>query len=249
MPDDKIAVFIDSENINSNDYTYISKELTIAGTIIVYNVYGDWNDENSYKWIDISKKYGINKIQVDKIAGKESVDHKICVDMMEYLHTNRHIDIFYLITSDSDFRHVIHKIREYNKKVHCIGNSTITSCLVPVCNKYTRISVLKMKEEFSNITSPIQLSKTPAMKKRKKITMISDPNTYSISRYSIIINNIIKPRMRYHLSFISDELLKNYPDFDYKIYGTNTFSKFILKYYKNLEIFSINNTNMVRLKN
>ena len=154
--------------------------------------------------------------------------------MMEYLHTNRHIDIFYLITSDSDFRHVIHKIREYNKKVHCIGNSTMTSCLVPVCNKYTRISVLKMKEEFSNITSPIQLSKTPAMKKRKKITMISDPNTYSISRYSIIINNIIKPRMRYHLSFISDELLKNYPDFDYKIYGTNTFSKFILKYYKNV---------------
>lgn len=58
MPDDKIAVFIDSENINSNDYTYISKELAIAGTIIVYNVYGDWNDVNSYKWIDISKKYG-----------------------------------------------------------------------------------------------------------------------------------------------------------------------------------------------
>ena len=254
--DNKIAVFIDSENINYKDYTYISKELKTAGTIIVYNIYGDWNDDNSYNWIDISITYGINKIQVDKIAGKESVDHKICVDMMEYLHTNKHIDIFYLITSDSDYRHVIHKIKEYNKKVYCIGNNPTTSCLVPVCNKYTQISVIKMKEQFGKITSPVNKSKIQIKSIKKMMTINQDNidknnieknNIDNIDKNNIDKNDIDKndiekykktirkilnvPYGSYNLSYINDILKNTHPEYNYKLYNTDSFKKFLEKYY------------------
>ena len=48
---------------------------------------------------------------------------------MEILHTNDIIDLFYIITSDSDFRHVIPRIRDKGKRAHCIGNENTNSSL------------------------------------------------------------------------------------------------------------------------
>ena len=242
MTKSKIAVFIDSENINSNDYTYINNKIITEGTIVVYNIYGDWFDQNSSKWVDISKKYGINKIQVDKIAGKESVDHKICVDMMDYLHTKQYIDIFYLITSDSDYRHVIHKIKEYNKKVYCIGNNLLTSCLVPVCNKYTKISDLKQLNKsvnFNIIKSNI-----------KELSCLKTINQDNIDIYWDSIKKFMIPNKVYNLSYINDTLKRLYPRFNHKLYKTESFRDFMQKYYGDfIELsYTDNKTVLIKLK-
>jgi len=55
-------------------------------------------------------------IQCDKISGKNSVDLRLSVDIMKILYTNDIITLFYLITSDSDYRHVIFEIKQKIKK-------------------------------------------------------------------------------------------------------------------------------------
>jgi uncharacterized protein (TIGR00288 family) len=256
----KIAVFIDSENMYSEDYKYIQQEIKRNGSIMIHNVYGDWNDKNVHKWIDISREYGMNKIQCDKISGKNSVDIKICVDIMEYLYTNSNIDIFYLITSDSDYRHVIYKIKECNKKAYCIGNS-VSNSLSPVCNKYTRLDILKLNDKNNNpivvktekIDTSINLKKLddPVIifindkdikKEKGPITTINitKPNKKkrskevdkNIKKYWVVITNILSNGKVCNISKLNDKLKFKYPTFDYRNYHKGSFSGFLKKYYK-----------------
>ena len=77
-----------------------------------------------YKLKLASIENGITTIQCDKITGKNSTDIKLMVDIMKTLYEINHISLYYIVTSDSDFRHVIPQIKMRNKKVHCIVAST-----------------------------------------------------------------------------------------------------------------------------
>ena len=56
-----IAVFIDGENINPNDFNYINKEIRTQGRVVISNVYGDWSDMNVKNWIEVARTNGILK--------------------------------------------------------------------------------------------------------------------------------------------------------------------------------------------
>ena len=244
MTQNTIAVFIDSENINPADYKYIDSEIKNTGRIIISNIYGDWNDPNIKNWISVAKEYGIQKIQVDKLLGlKNSVDHKICVHIMKYLYTNHHIDIYYIISSDSDFRHVIYEIKEHNKKVYGIGNSPLTSYLVPVCNNYIRIVDLRQTDK----TSKFNIIKSNI----KEIYNLKTVNQENIDKYRNTIKKYMIPNKIYNLSYINDFLRRIYPTFNHRNYKTETFKEFIIKYYSEIiEIRSYENkgTALVKLK-
>ena len=138
-----IAVFIDGENINPHDFSYIDMEIRKYGRIVIYNVYGDWSDKQVKNWIPVARENGIMCIQCDKISGKNSVDLRLSVDIMKILYTNSMITLFYLITSDSDYRHVIFEIKQKNKKVYCIGSSQANIGLTSICDVYTKIENVK----------------------------------------------------------------------------------------------------------
>ena len=50
-----IAVFIDGENINAQDFSYIDMEIRKYGRIVIYNVYGDWSDKQVKAWIPVAR--------------------------------------------------------------------------------------------------------------------------------------------------------------------------------------------------
>ena len=154
-----IAVFIDGENINPNDFNYINKEIRTYGRVVISNVYGDWSDMNVKNWIEVARMNGILKIQCDKINGKNSVDLRMSVDIMKCLYTNNIINLFYLVTTDSDYRHVIFEIKQKNKKVYCIGSSNVNLGLSAICDKYTKIE---------NIKRGIDIEENPKQKIKKK---------------------------------------------------------------------------------
>ena len=60
-------------------------------------------------WLSTASKYGIIPIQCERINGKNSSDIKLCVDIMRDLYNIDVITLFYIITTDSDYRHVISK--------------------------------------------------------------------------------------------------------------------------------------------
>ena len=143
MNNESIAVYIDGDNINHKDIEIILNEIKNYGRIIISNVYGDWSKDNMKHWLKSASEYGISPIQCDRTSGKNSTDIKLCVDIMKHLYTIKNISLFFIITTDSDYRHIISEIKTKGKKINCIGNSDANISLKSMCDIYTKIEVLK----------------------------------------------------------------------------------------------------------
>tara|TARA_Y100000591_G_C21850758_1_gene711533 strand:- start:4419 stop:5345 length:927 start_codon:yes stop_codon:yes gene_type:complete len=146
--DHRIAIFIDADNINSKDLGLILDEIKNYGNIVINRAYGDWSKLISFK--DKSIEYGIELIQANSISGKNSSDIKLCVDAMNILHTLNEISMFYIVTSDSDFIHLVPYIKCLNKEVRCIGNERTNRGLQNIVNMFTKIEVLRKTNENDN---------------------------------------------------------------------------------------------------
>jgi len=200
-----IAVFIDGENINQNHFQVINQEIRKHGRIIIYNIYADWTEVALKKWNQVARQNGLLCVHCDKISGKNSVDLRLSVDIMKTLYTNDTIDIYYLVTSDSDYRHVIMEIKQKNKSAYCIGVSMVSQTLTSVCDKYTKIEDLLPIEQ--DIIDVEQI-------------------------WNIVHNSILKNK--HNISLIKDEILRQYPSFEQKAYGYTKFSDFLLGEFENI---------------
>jgi len=200
-----IAVFIDGENINQAHFQVIDQEIRKHGRIIIYNIYADWTELALKKWNNVARQNGLLCVHCDKISGKNSVDLRLSVDIMKTLYTNETIDIYYLVTSDSDYRHVIMEIKQKNKTAHCIGVSTVSPSLTSVCDKYTKIESLLPKES--------------------KLVQVDDI-------WEVVHGSILEEKT--NISMIKDDILRKYPAFDQKSYGYTKFSDFLLGVFENI---------------
>ena len=211
---EKIAVFIDGDNVSHNIISLIMNEIKNYGRIICCNVYADWSCENMKNWKMTANKLGIITIQCDRISGKNSTDIKMAVDVMKILYTIKHITLFYLVTSDSDYRHLVPEIKLLNKKVNCIGSIKSNNSLQSVCDVFTKIEVLKLDDENEKEEkkkhNPVKIKKELKLQYLESINMLFDQND--------VIN----------LSLIKDTLQRKL-QFDYREFGYHSMGEFISK--------------------
>lgn len=117
----KAGLFIDADNVS---YRCAEKALHVArdrgaSNLCCIRAYKDWNKEpDDSNLVRTCDKMGIEQIQVNRASGKNSSDIKMCVDIMRLLHTTD-MHRFILVTSDSDFRHVLLEIRNAGR-VGCV---------------------------------------------------------------------------------------------------------------------------------
>lgn len=195
-----IAIFIDGENISAKEYKNILEDVRKYGRISISNVYLDWTENRS--WMETSKNFGITPIQCNKIKGKNSVDLKITVDMMRTLY-RREIDLFCILTTDSDFCHIVNELKSENKMVYIYGPKiNMNHSLLSICDKFIDIQNLK-KEEFET----------------------------EIDKYWEIIRECIEEKDILNIGEIKIQIIQECPTFDVKNYGVNRFSKFLEKFY------------------
>jgi len=196
-----IAVFIDGENMSQKDFHYIDQEIRKSGRIIIYNIYADWSEVSMKKWMNKARENGLVCVQCDKISGKNSVDLRLSVDIMKYLYTNDSIDTYFLITSDSDYRHVLLEIKQKNKMVYCIGNSHVNPSLVAVCDTYMKIEDLR-----PDVQTPM----------------------VDVERFWDIIEHIVSNTPQCNMSVVKDAIMKSFPDFKHQDFGYTKFSDFLI---------------------
>jgi len=208
--DNTIAVYIDGDNISPKYAEIIMDEIKNYGRIIISRVYGDYSKTELKSWLGKSTNCGIIPIQCCRISGKNSSDMKLCVDLMEDLYTLPDITLFYIVTNDSDYRHVISKIKIRNKKVNCIGSYKANMSLISMCDIYTKIEVLT---EINN--------------KDKKI---KDKEVKKIPKsYSKVIEELLLDKDSINLSLVKDKLTSKY-SFDLREWRCKNMTKFIEKY-------------------
>ena len=141
-----IAVFVDFENLalgvrdmSSKGFQIelILKRLLEKGRIVFKRAYCDWS--NYRKAVREFHAHGIEMVDIpqSKMSGKNSADIHMVVDAVDLCYAKQHIDIFALLTGDSDFSPLVSKLKENNKRVIGCGVKNSTSnLLIANCDEF-----------------------------------------------------------------------------------------------------------------
>ena len=142
----RIAVFIDFENLalgvrRAKPQTFaielVLKRLLEKGRIVYKRAYCDWSGYRD----DVREfhQHGIEMVDIprSKASGKNSADIHMVVDALDLCYAKTHIDIFALITGDSDFSPLVSKLKENDKRVIGCGVKNSTSnLLISNCDEF-----------------------------------------------------------------------------------------------------------------
>ena len=141
-----IAVFIDFENLalgvkeaERADFRIdlVLKRLLEKGRVVYKRAYCDWS-----KFRGVTRNfhaYGIQMVDIpqNKISGKNSADIHMVVDALDLAHAKEHIDVFALLSGDSDFSPLVYKLKENDKRVIGCGVKNSTSnLLIDSCDEF-----------------------------------------------------------------------------------------------------------------
>ena len=243
-----IAVFIDGDNISPKDIDEILAEIYDYGNIIIKRVYLDWTLPTSQGWSKATRDYGLEPIQCDLIKGKNSTDIKLTVDIMRTLYCVSHISLFYLVTQDGDFRHIIPEIKINNRSVNVIGKN-VSKALGACCDKYTSLDVLSNKKNIGdelygdngngngNVKVKVDINKKTLDNEGKyKDGIIKYKD--GVEKYKDDIEKLLEKNGTVSLSLIKDTLQRKY-QFDQREYGFQQFSKFMEFHFPEYQVYKM----------
>src|SRR5512136_1847737 len=161
----QIAVFIDFENVATSaeanygdfDVTAVTDLLRSRGRLLIKRAYGDWGRFHRYRrpmlenGIDLFQLYSVG------IQQKNRADVRLAIDAMETVFTRPTIDVYAIISGDSDFTELIHKLRDHGKYTIGIGLHAATSDLLRrACDEFIFYETL-VSEELDDISEELRL--------------------------------------------------------------------------------------------
>lgn len=148
MPEmSRVAVLIDCDNIGRQWVTAILAEAAKQGTLSVKRGYGDWTSQYLAGWRPELPRHAIQPIQQFAwVAGKNSTDSALIIDAMDLLYSGN-LDVFYLVSSDSDFTRLAVRLRESGKTVYGIGARHAPEAFRNACDRFTYLDVLQVQHD------------------------------------------------------------------------------------------------------
>lgn len=146
IPNTKIALLIDAENVSDKYIKYILDELSNYGIPTYKRIYGDWSAEAMKRWKNVLMTYSITAIQqYSYTSGKNSSDSALIIDAMDILYSNK-VQGFCIVSSDSDFTRLATRLREAGMLVIGMGELKTPKSLISACDKFLYLEVLIPKE-------------------------------------------------------------------------------------------------------
>jgi len=129
-----VALLIDCENANPESIDGILGELAEKGAINIRRAYGNW--KNQAGWEEKLHPFAIQPVQQFAYTkGKNAVDMCMAIDAMDLLFTES-IDVFALVTSDSDFTPLVLKLLAKGKSVIGFGESKTPEPFKKACSLF-----------------------------------------------------------------------------------------------------------------
>ncbi len=141
-----IAVFVDFENLaigvrqmkaGQFQIQLVLKRLLEKGRIVLKRAYCDWG--NYQEALREFHAQGVELIDIpqSRMSGKNSADIRMVVDALDLCYSKEHIDVFALISGDSDFSPLVSKLKENNKRVlGCGVKSSTSDLLIGNCDEF-----------------------------------------------------------------------------------------------------------------
>jgi uncharacterized protein (TIGR00288 family) len=214
-----IAVFIDFENLaigvrqmkaGQFQIHLVLKRLLEKGRIVFKRAYCDWGN-----YQDAMREFhaqGVEMIDIPqtKISGKNSADIRMVVDALDLCYSKDHIDMFALVSGDSDFSPLVSKLKENNKRVIGCGVKVSTSdLLIGNC------------DEFIYYDDLIRSARKSATKKKDKS---EDKKQEAFDRVVEVLQSIEQDYDPLWGSMLKQAIRRVHPGFNEGYYGYGSFS-------------------------
>lgn len=121
VPTPKVAVFYDAENVSFKSYEVVAELAKATGHVVAMRVYGPVGLLAHQPWQNIAKNQSADMIVCNgSVSGKNSVDIRIAMDVMEFLATENCTDYF-IVSNDSDYASLARRIRLKGCVAHGAG--------------------------------------------------------------------------------------------------------------------------------
>ena len=148
MSEQKIALFIDAENISAKYGKLIIDKLESRGEVFIRRIYANWEKVSLRKWDECILHYGLRTIhQIDFNVGKNATDMSLTIDAMDVLYTKQ-ATTFAIVSNDSDYTPLAVRLREYGIYVIGIGRNDSSISFRNACNEYISLDSLADEENL-----------------------------------------------------------------------------------------------------
>lgn len=130
MTGKRVALLVDGDNIGATHARRLLAEAGKLGRLDVARVFGtatrlDWHAAPGFRMIHAG-------------CGKNAADLLLCIDAMELALTHGH-DTFVLASSDGDFSHIAHRLREGGRHVLGIGEAKAPETFRAACSMFLEL--------------------------------------------------------------------------------------------------------------
>jgi len=217
-----IAVFVDFENLalgirdmkgGNFQIQLVLKRLLEKGRIVFKRAYCDWN-----RYREAVREFhsqGIEMIDIphSKMSGKNSADIHMVVDALDLCYAKQHIDVFALLSGDSDFSPLASKLKENDKRViGCGVKSSTSDLLISSCDEFI----------YYDDLIRVAARKRPSRAKTKKPSDNKKQEAYD--RMIEIVQSLQQEYDPVWGSLIKQTIKRVYPGFNESYYGYRTFA-------------------------
>lgn len=217
----RFALLIDADNVSAKYIKPITDELSKYGTVTYKRIYGDWTLTMHNKWKEALLENSITPIQqFGYTQGKNATDSAMIIDAMDILYTNS-VEGFCIVSSDSDFTRLASRIRESGLTVVGMGEKKTPTAFRKACDIFTTLELLLGDSN----------GKGGRNKGRQDVSPNAQNAGPAVEEIEQAVVNIITDNQNNGkstgLGEVGSRLLKRYPDFDVRSYGTNLLSKLL----------------------
>ncbi|WP_080797079.1 NYN domain-containing protein [Arabiibacter massiliensis] len=223
----RFALLIDADNVSAKYIKPITDELSKYGTVTYKRIYGDWTLTLHAKWKDALLENSITPIQqFGYTQGKNATDSAMIIDAMDILYT-RSVEGFCIVSSDSDFTRLASRIRESGLTVIGMGEKKTPVPFRKACDIFTTLELL-LPNAGANAKSN---GRAKGARPEQAVSTGAQNAGPSIEEIEQAVVNIITDNLNNGkstgLGEVGSRLLKRYPDFDVRSYGTNQLKKLL----------------------
>ncbi|MDE6189156.1 MAG: NYN domain-containing protein [Clostridia bacterium] len=251
----KVAVFVDAENVSYKNAKRIIDVLESKGKILIREIVADWTKingaqkdkkENLTGWRGVAATYSMTAIQqFTYVPKKNSSDIALAIRAMKTLYEKQYIDTYCIISNDSDFTRLAQELREQDKYVIGMGEkSKAIEEFVKAFSEYIYLDEIieepnnasdedvsvenKSNEQVAIVQEPVLVEKTSEENASEEERANADNTIIGLEKMDAlieIIQELVDEKGMALYCAINGPMKNKYPDFVPQNFGCKNFRK------------------------
>lgn len=221
----RVAVLIDADGVSPKDAERVLERVRSLGRICILRTYGNFSGRTASVWAKLMRTHGAVARHMPSVAPRKNAsDIALSIDAIEIMLT-RHIDVFVIIASDSDFAPLARRINEQGKDVFGFGHKSTPVSFRNACTSFLEMHTLNRKRPAAPLWSL-----TPADAEEVLLPALQ---TLSVDGQPV------------ELATLGQHLADTIPGFDCRTYGKKSLSD-LLRELPSTELLNLDGKRLVR---